>query len=593
MYQSSAWRSEWFRKSCLGCRVQDHCTRRDSHVETNAAGKSLCKGGKNASHGNASCRQMHWKITAIMIGKSCYTFLRHRSRQTGCQHRTRMRALPGEQGSGDRRAEACCSAWGCSCTKLQGHPGNYNFQSSSDYHRGHPGVKGLSEWCRLRGHRLPHVYRTQQVGGYRTRGTYFVGSEAGGGATVVGLCKERSWKVLPALGCATSHPALEEAVRQLQEVLNEMRDEIPLFPHGSKEPWKCTDDALRHAEFTVERRSSLVQLVLIWNGQRGSPAPSLHRLVERLWDSGGAVQRLWHSIFVHWREPNAKLKRAVHSRLPDAWQQLRPVVQPGIEVLSGETLEVLDGLPFHFGPSSFQQANLSVYDRMLRDMKSALSSVSKSIRVKADRPLRLLELCGGVGVIGLSLAHAATSWADAPLVELLTTDVNGSSGKSFYASARRLFPDAEELAAGALESGTAGVRMRFEELSAEDAIRRLLQAHWHGADSGSWLLDGHGYPDVLILDPPRRGLARDRRNLTGHGSGEKEVQTMRRCKNLEAIIYMSCGHESFAHDADLLTRGATRARGNAWGAPFRLAALACYDMFPYTSQIETLGIFVR
>jgi len=62
---------------------------------------------------------------------------------------------------------------------------------------------------------------------------------------------------------------------------------------------------------------------------------------------------------------------------------------------------------------------------------------------------------------------------------------------------------------------------------------------------------------------------------------------------VRAIVYMSCGHESFMMDADRLTGEDASLSHETWGPPFRLISVRCYDMFPFTPHIETLGIFVR
>lgn len=74
--------------------------------------------------------------------------------------------------------------------------------------------------------------------------------------------------------------------------------------------------------------------------------------------------------------------------------------------------------------------------------------------------------------------------------------------------------------------------------------------------------------------------------------GEEEAAEIRR-SSARVLIYMSCGHEAFMADADRLTGVDANKTGPDWGPPFRLASMTCYDMFPFTSHIETLGIFVR
>lgn len=474
-----------------------------------------------------------------------------------------------------RGAALPCADWGCLCGELRD---DYSFKTAQDYHERHPAVKALAKWRLKVGQPPPSVYQEVSPCGYRTRATLGVGParrDAPEGSAVVGMFRKRGWNVVSSRGCAVNHPALDDAIAAVQSVLDEMRGIVEPFDHEAAETSNLTGPALRHVELSVERGTSLVQLVLIWNGQRGDHSPSLECLVDKLWEqvqSDGRSRR-WHSIFVHWRDPDPFLKRAILSRRLDSWERRRPSVASGEPA---ETVETLDGLEFSFGPMNFQQANLSVYERILRDMKAAVRCLAPSLVSNSDRPLRLLELCGGVGAIGLSLAHAAA--AARPIaggLELLSTDVNASNAGPFEANARRVFTGFEPAPS-----------ISFQGLSSMDAVHGLL-AGVGGIEP---------FPaDILVLDPPRRGLAKDKKYLRQQGpaSGEKEVAAMRRCESLRVIVYMSCGYDSFMADADQLTGRNPSSVGASWAKPFRLAALSCYDMFPFTSHIETLGIFVR
>ena len=44
----------------------------------------------------------------------------------------------------------------------------------------------------------------------------------------------------------------------------------------------------------------------------------------------------------------------------------------------------------------------------------------------------------------------------------------------------------------------------------------------------------------------------------------------------------------YMQDADRLT-----CASDGLGPPFRLVSMRCYDMFPFTAHVETLGVFVR
>ena len=77
------------------------------------------------------------------------------------------------------------------------------------------------------------------------------------------------------------------------------------------------------------------------------------------------------------------------------------------------------------------------------------------------------------------------------------------------------------------------------------------------------------HPDMVILDPPRSGLAAEMVNwLVLHAPGR--------------IIYISCNPSTLARDAKLLIDGG-----------YTLQACAFCDMFPQTYHIESVNVFSR
>jgi len=200
-----------------------------------------------------------------------------------------------------------------------------------------------------------------------------------------------------------------------------------------------------------------------------------------------------------------------------------------------EVVEIIDGLRFCFGPAAFRQPNLEVFERIVRDMKAALAEFSPP----AKRPRRFLELCGGFGVLGLSLVSAA-----GPGATLLSTDNNAFSTESFAWNVRAA------IGATAVDAGAAVFRCM-------DASEAALLA-----DSGAF--------DVVVADPPRQGL------------GPKVIERVAAARSVALFLYLSCGPRTFSADAEGLLSGG-----------FRLAGLRCYHSFPGTSHVEILGIFVR
>ena len=101
----------------------------------------------------------------------------------------------------------------------------------------------------------------------------------------------------------------------------------------------------------------------------------------------------------------------------------------------------------------------------------------------------------------------------------------------------------------------------------EDVRRRVQPAPGRAGERLDLLDDS----DVVLLDPPRRGLDPELLDALCAGRG----QTARR------IIYASCGSPSFlAEAARLLESGSVR-----------LLALELYGLFPYSEHMESLALF--
>jgi 23S rRNA (uracil1939-C5)-methyltransferase len=73
-------------------------------------------------------------------------------------------------------------------------------------------------------------------------------------------------------------------------------------------------------------------------------------------------------------------------------------------------------------------------------------------------------------------------------------------------------------------------------------------------------------PDVVLLDPPRTGLAK---------GGPEALAAL----GAERIVYLSCDPATLARDLRILTE-----RG------YGLSAVTAFDLFPQTSHIEALAI---
>jgi 23S rRNA (uracil1939-C5)-methyltransferase len=185
--------------------------------------------------------------------------------------------------------------------------------------------------------------------------------------------------------------------------------------------------------------------------------------------------------------------------------------------------EELCGLRFRVRPNAFLQTNTRMAER-LYELAREFAALSREETV--------YDLYCGIGTIGLTLAsEALTVWG----VEV-----------------------SEESVACALENAE---------------LNQIGNAAFFAGNVGDVLEDLRqraGPPDVVVVDPPRAGLA---------------GKALRRLGRLEAprIVYVSCNPTTLAGDIKQLRAD--------WG--YRLERVQPVDMFPHTPHIETVSLLVR
>ncbi|MDQ3858919.1 MAG: 23S rRNA (uracil(1939)-C(5))-methyltransferase RlmD [Actinomycetota bacterium] len=185
--------------------------------------------------------------------------------------------------------------------------------------------------------------------------------------------------------------------------------------------------------------------------------------------------------------------------------------------------ENLLGLRFRVRPNAFLQTNTAMCEALYR---VAIEYAGLS------REETVYDLYCGIGTIGLAIAaDALTVWG-----------VEAS----------------EESVACALENA---------------ALNGVANAAFFAGDvaaSIAELSDRAGPPDVVVVDPPRAGVA---------------PKALRRIAALEAprLVYVSCNPTTLAGNAKELVRD--------WG--YRLERARPVDMFPHTPHVETVALFTR
>lgn len=177
--------------------------------------------------------------------------------------------------------------------------------------------------------------------------------------------------------------------------------------------------------------------------------------------------------------------------------------------------ETIAGVRACFLPGSFGQANLEMFEKLLHNAKPLVQPQRKA-----------LELYAGIGIIGLSMADQLSS--------LDLCENNPESKKC------------------------------FDEMM-DTTPYHNVQYHLVAAKES---LDFLGNADLLIVDPPRKGL---------EGSLIEKLPS-----TLQELLYISCGADSFMRDTLLLEH-------KGW----KLVSAEGFLFFPGTPHIETLAFFKK
>ncbi|HEX3596459.1 MAG TPA: hypothetical protein VHU80_15220 [Polyangiaceae bacterium] len=182
--------------------------------------------------------------------------------------------------------------------------------------------------------------------------------------------------------------------------------------------------------------------------------------------------------------------------------------------------ETLGGARVFYTPGAFGQSHLDLSSELVDRVHSWVPDGAS-----------VLELYAGVGAIGLGLASRVEELA---MNELVPESLRGL-----------------ELGVAALP-GAIRARVTVVPGPAGDALSSVSN------------------PDVVIVDPPRKGL-------------DADVLTALVEAPPRRLVYVACGLDAFLRDEATLCER----------AGFRLRHLAAYDMFPHTEHVETLALFDR
>jgi len=186
---------------------------------------------------------------------------------------------------------------------------------------------------------------------------------------------------------------------------------------------------------------------------------------------------------------------------------------------NGHITETLCGLEFTISPQSFFQVNTAQAERLYL-LASAFAALEGGERV--------LDLYCGTGTIGLTMARACTELVGAEIVPQAIEDARRNAARNSIYNARFLCMDAARAAA------------------------QLAGEGWR--------------PDVVLLDPPRKGCEPALLHIIAELASDR-------------VVYISCDPATFARDLMLLRELGYEAR-----------RIVPVDMFPRTGHVEMIAL---
>jgi len=210
-------------------------------------------------------------------------------------------------------------------------------------------------------------------------------------------------------------------------------------------------------------------------------------------------------------------------------------------VLFGEQLwqESISGYKFQISPEAFFQVNTAQTELLYEAIGKQLKTVN------ADKKNVLLDMCCGVGTIGICLSKGFDKVLGLEIVPEAVENAVKNAELNGIQNAEYLVGKAEETLPAALK-----------EFSSDE-----------------WEISA-------ILDPPRNGMERG------------IIESIRKHSKITRLVYVSCDVNSSRVQQNFLNLCRAPSK-RVHGDPFKLTKAIPVDMFSHTPHIETIIVFDR
>jgi len=453
-----------------------------------------------------------------------------------------------------------------------------------------------------------------QLTQWRTQAKLAVASKSSWGrdGCIFGLYERGTHDVMPIPHCVVHHPSINRAI----EALTRATERVGTAAYNEK----TGEGGLRYVQCQVERSTGKICLTLVWNAEKlKDTQPALSRLVK---EAKKIEPRLFHSIWCHC---NDGAGNAIFARGPSRWH---PIDGPEFirELIPGTSPDKREGM-LYFTPQAFRQGNLDGFEIIARHVANEVPGGSK-----------VCELYAGVGVLGLTALSLRSRESEAakegsewfgdqidddtePLGWLRCSDENPNNPRCFNRAVGSMPMEAtgkpprfRKGRGRAGKRGRSGQKMEIsgeEGMTLQELMAQMEQAENDGlgtvdasagskvsylvASAAEALHKGQALgADVLIVDPPRKGLEDEVLiQLCKPPNPNQEYtedptyltaprHTVNWANDVRKLIYVSCGFDALARDSDrLLSQG------------WKLESATGYVLFPGSNHVETVAIFKR
>jgi len=277
-----------------------------------------------------------------------------------------------------------------------------------------------------------------------------------------GLFRKGSHDVVEIPHCIVHHPSINQAVAYVKEAIG--------TAHLSSYDENSHSGDLRYIQCSTERQSGKVQVVFVLNSDENNA------LLIQIWrafcEQLFQKSTLFHSFWLNFQPYKT------NTIFGQQW----------LHIIGPEVLwQHIYNHDIAFGPSHFSQANVGLMEVLLGDL---VGSIPQGANV--------VELYGGVGVIGLSLPEKVAS----------CTIIEREKNTDYYFTLSK------------------------ERLP--ESLRSKFSFHVSDANKAAAYSSHH---DTIIVDPPRKGL---------------DIRVRELVSSFTRIVYVSCNFRTLARDIELL-----------------------------------------